>query len=552
MGSDLVMGTPQASALQSAIQKELVAKGYSDESDLVMAEYITIMLINSKTAEQITAELVDLVGPEYDTSFTSWLFDEVANVSGSSAGEAAEVKSSPQDVQPSASNQASSEPVGAPSPGQKRKADARSPSPASKARRTTDLPDRPRAMRDGPSNNEPQPVRSLLDRVEPRDSRRHGGFDPVQAQIDSVTRGGHHGGRMMGGRGGGLGMNGHHHQQQQQQQMMMNQMMGGVNPMMFQEIMANQVALMSQMAANMGMIQGGGPPMMGPGGPGFGFPNGHGQGPQVNGRGRGRGGRGGSMGDRPPIGGPQQQGPSQSQQSPQQQPPQQSQPIVSPQPRPPQPTAPLNIPTRPQSPTLCKFGIKCTNASCRYSHPSAEGGLVLSSEYCEKGLECKDADCTKGHPSPAAVNGEVLDKQLSGKLANPLTSGIPVQAPAQQRPGAPTGGIPCKFGAACTRPGCAFIHPQKSGKPCRFGINCTRADCTFDHPPGRVLPGSAPQKSAHKSMTFRANAPASTMQSGPVSKKFGPGGVPVSTHGPKSESENVGDEEDVEAALAGA
>ncbi|KAG8765826.1 hypothetical protein FRC12_007259 [Ceratobasidium sp. 428] len=59
MGSDLVMGTPEAGALQSAIQKELVAKGYSDESDLVMAEYITIMLINSKTAEQITAELID-------------------------------------------------------------------------------------------------------------------------------------------------------------------------------------------------------------------------------------------------------------------------------------------------------------------------------------------------------------------------------------------------------------------------------------------------------------------------------------------------------------
>ncbi|KAJ1306178.1 hypothetical protein OPQ81_010887 [Rhizoctonia solani] len=533
MGSDLVMGTPQAVELQAAIQKELVAKGYSDESDLVMAEYITIMLINSKTADQITNELIDLVGPEYDTSFTSWLFDKVAKISGSGAGEASEGKPSGQDGQSSTPNQASSEPVGAPSPGQKRRADGRSPSPASKSRRTTDLPDRPRAMRDGPSNNEPQPVRSLLDRVEPRESRGRGGFDHVQAQIESVTRGGHHGGRMMGGRGGGMGMNGHH--QQQQQQMMMNQMMGGVNPMMFQEIMANQMALMSQMAAGMGMLQGA-PPMMGPGGPGFGFPNGHGQGLHMNGRGRGRGGRGGNMGDRPQIGGPQQQGPSQSQSS-QQQPPQQTQPIASPQPRPPQPTVPLNVPTRPQSPTLCKFGIKCTNAACRYSHPSAEGGLVLSSEYCEKGLECKDSDCTKGHPSPAAING------------------VPAQAPAPHpRPSAPAGGIPCKFGAACTRPGCTFVHPQKSGKPCRFGINCTRVDCTFDHPPGRVLPGSAPQKSAHKSMTFRANASAPAMQSGPVSKKFGPGGVQVAnTDGTKkTEDENGGDEDDVEAALAGA
>lgn len=300
-----------------------------------------------------------------------------------------------------ASNPTSGDTPGAPSPSYKRRADARSPSPASKARRITELPDRPRAMREGSSNNEPQPVRSLLDRVEP--PRRHGGFDHVQAQIDSVTRG-PHGSRMMG-RGGGMGVNGHHHQQQQQQQMMMNQMMGGVNPMMFQEIMANQVALMSQMAANMGMLQGA-PQMMGPGGPGFGFPNGHGQGPGTSGRGRGgaRGGRGGNMGDRPPTGSHQHQPQPQSQQ-PQQ--PQQTPQIAAPQPRPhAPPAASLQVPTRPQSPTLCKFGINCTNAACRYSHPSAEGGLVLSSEYCEKGLECKDADCTKGHPSPAAVNGE--------------------------------------------------------------------------------------------------------------------------------------------------
>ncbi|KAG9077338.1 hypothetical protein FS749_010786 [Ceratobasidium sp. UAMH 11750] len=534
MGSDLVMGTPEAGALQSAIQKELVAKGYSDEADLVMAEYITIMLINSKTADQITAELIDLVGPEYDTSFTSWLFDEVAKISGPS-GTSSDSNPPAQSDAPTRSasgnprilSQALNEATSTASPPPKRRADGRSPSPASKARRTTDLPDRPRAMRDGPSNNEPQPVRSLLDRVDP--PRRHGGFDPVQAQIDAVTRG-PQGGRVMGR--GGMGMNGHHHQQQQQQ-MMMNPMMGGVNPLMFQEMMANQMAIMSQMAANLGMMQGA-PQMMGPGGPGFGFPNGHGQGPNMNGRGRGgnRGGRGGNMGDRPPAGPPPQQ-PSPQPQTPQ---------LAAPQARPPPPAASLNVPTRPQSPTLCKFGIKCTNAGCRYSHPSAEGGLVLSSEYCEKGLECKDADCSKGHPSPAAVNG----------------APAPTRAPPAARPAAPAAGIPCKFGLGCTRPGCTFVHPQKSSKPCRFGINCTRADCSFDHPPTRVLPGSAPlsQKAPHKSMTFRAPAPSPAMQSGPVSKKFGPGGVDASKTNTNGEaklgSDNGGDEDDVEAALAAA
>lgn len=64
-------------------------------------------------------------------------------------------------------------------------------------------------------------------------------------------------------------------------------------------------------------------------------------------------------------------------------------------------------PERPQSPSLCKFGLKCTNALCRYSHPSPvatpESGMVLSKEFCENGVKCSDKDCIKGHVSPAAV-----------------------------------------------------------------------------------------------------------------------------------------------------
>jgi hypothetical protein len=65
-------------------------------------------------------------------------------------------------------------------------------------------------------------------------------------------------------------------------------------------------------------------------------------------------------------------------------------------------------PERPQSPTLCKFASKCTNAYCRYSHPSpvatAESGVVLSDEPCEKGRNCTDKDCIKAHVSPAVLN----------------------------------------------------------------------------------------------------------------------------------------------------
>jgi hypothetical protein len=68
----------------------------------------------------------------------------------------------------------------------------------------------------------------------------------------------------------------------------------------------------------------------------------------------------------------------------------------------------FSVPERPLSPTLCKFGLKCTNAHCRYSHPSpvatVESGIVLSNDPCEKGKDCKDKDCLKAHVSPAALN----------------------------------------------------------------------------------------------------------------------------------------------------
>lgn len=53
---------------------------------------------------------------------------------------------------------------------------------------------------------------------------------------------------------------------------------------------------------------------------------------------------------------------------------------------------------------------------------------------------------------------------------------------------------PCKFGAACTRPNCVFVHPwDVRGDPaaqvnCRYGAACTRADCHFKHPAHRPAP----------------------------------------------------------------
>ena len=228
--------------------------------------------------------------------------------------------------------------------------------------------------------------------------------------------------------------------------------MGMDNPLLLQEMMMSHMALMAQMASSMGLL--GVPPgAQFPGGPGFpmqgGMPgdvgmypgggmnngfSGSSQSPMRGMNGGGRGGRGGGRG----RGGQPSPGPKMTPT------PEDSTPaataaqasILAPTPTlaTPSAVAPNTNPAatvagaasaipsrsgyvppeRPQSPTLCKFGLKCTNALCRFSHPSpvatAESGIVLSNEACEKGKDCKDKDCIKAHVSPAVLTapGNIL------------------------------------------------------------------------------------------------------------------------------------------------
>ncbi|TFK23172.1 hypothetical protein FA15DRAFT_670781 [Coprinopsis marcescibilis] len=537
MPFELTIGTERAAVFQQAIQDELVNRGYSTEPDSVMAEYITIMVINNKTAAQITTELEDLISSDIDSSFISWLFEEAAK--GASGPEVApapvaepEVDSNagPSKEVPPHSGESSSRRQPArngvyqqtisqvlPSPSnsaQKRSASARSPSPShpNKSRRM-DLPTGPRAMqKDGSSA-----PKSLLDRMGP--NRTNGNpRDEVQRRIDSVTAGAPDPGMMIPPGFPALppGMD-------------MNMAANMVNPLMLQDMMMSQMAMMAQMATmlnqNGGQYNQPGFPMQNgmPGDMGMmhnnGFP---GQGPpgginnRGRGTGRGRGGPGRGQGNAPmqPINHIQDRPDAPV--------------IVAPTPVSPTPptsspvttevvtaTGTYALPERPQSPTLCKFGTKCTNSQCRYSHPSpvatAESGIVLSNEPCEKGKDCQDKDCTQAHVSPA-----VLNPNAESTIPNPT-------APSP-RP-APTPGVPCRFGLACTRPGCSFTHPPR--QPCRFGTACTRSNCTFQHPPGRVLPstfhrglstsggmakistpetGSMAGSSHHRSVTFNNTA----------------------------------------------
>ncbi|KAF9012508.1 hypothetical protein BDQ17DRAFT_1344035 [Cyathus striatus] len=527
----LTIGTERSAALQQSIQDELTRRGFTQEPDQVMAEYITIMIINNKTAAQITSELEDLIGTEYDPSFTDWLFDEAAKsapgtevtTQPQAAAESTSEAGPSRDAPPHLPNDSARKPPNAPRNGiyqqaisqalpstnsaQKRSASARSPSPShpNKSRRT-DVPTGPRAMlRDGSSNAVPHPnSRSLLDRVGPM---RNGNpnfqrNDDIQARIDNIVNNSPDPNMMMAA-AGFPGMPG----------MDINAMAAAnmANPLLLQEMMMNQMALMAQMASSMGIIN----PNTGQFGPGLpmqGMPGDmgmmqagmmQGQTNAVRGRGGIRGGRGVGRGRGGATGHSLSSNTSKPAES---TPPAEVTPsvpvtVAAPTPVshaavPAQSAAALAsggstvqrtlyvLPERPQSPTLCKFGLKCTNAHCRYSHPSPvatpESGVVLSNDPCEKGKDCKDKDCIKAHVSPAVLQPHAAEQPA------------PTPQPPVPHSSHHSSSIPCRFGAACTRPGCTFSHPprhnQQSATPCRFGAACTRATCQFQHPEGRVLP----------------------------------------------------------------
>lgn len=77
------MQTPAAKKLEAEVQRKLAEYSYSTADDVVMAEYVVVMLANAKTPDQITAELSELIGEDmYDPGFTTWLFEEVARQYG--------------------------------------------------------------------------------------------------------------------------------------------------------------------------------------------------------------------------------------------------------------------------------------------------------------------------------------------------------------------------------------------------------------------------------------------------------------------------------------
>lgn len=402
--------------------------------------------IGSRCVVQLTAVFYSLLTYVPERGFIDWLFTEAAK--GAPESELGpQSQTQPTDSQPSLPavsvregpsdtrrnpptgprgnaplyQQAISQALPNQSPtAQKRTASARSPSPSgqtpNKSRRT-DLPSGPRAMRDARQGGPPGP-RSLLERVGPRTAGN--GFPRPDNMQNNMPGPGDMGipNAMVAGfvpPGMTPGMNGIDLNAMAAAQM-------APNPLILQEMMMNQMAMMAQMATSMGMMnpgQFGGYPMQ----PGaqevgmYGGPGGYDGPPVGGGPNRGRGAGKGAYAGRDRDGAPSHLYTSES--LPSEEKPAPTHLIEGPgsnaitnaasTPTPPQPTRPaFAVPERPQSPTLCKFSLKCTNPHCRWSHPSPvatpESGMVLSNEACEQGKDCKDKDCIKGHISPAATN----------------------------------------------------------------------------------------------------------------------------------------------------
>ncbi|CED83875.1 Nuclear polyadenylated RNA binding protein [Phaffia rhodozyma] len=545
----VTMGTSHAQELQDSIQAELAKFEYAPDDDPVMAEYITVMLANSKTQDQITAELMDLIGDQYDESFTTWLFARATNQL-LAPSTTTNVEPSPAPVEAPAPVPVAKDTVIAPSEvarddpphsrrpptgpanglfaralsssalnpvqpapvvGQKRPAPSQGSEPSSKRRVSGGVsdstpPSGPRKLAAGDAS------KNLLERLggkEANDARQR--QDSVQQKIDSITRAGGVAASAPKPLGGQVQQIPLHLQQQQQHmglgmqggfnpgmmnnmmmdpQAFMGNMMGGGMGMGLQEMMMVQMAQMQAMQQQMQQLaasqQSG---------------NNNNRNNRNNANNNNNSNNNNNNNPRRTNGaaGPASQA---------------IVPVIAKE------AAPL--PTKPTETDLCKFALGCTNAACTYSHPSPaatpQTQLVLSTEACEAGKNCKDQECVKSHVSPAQLGADhtgptqVLCKfqnctNPSCQFLHVDAAGQPTAPPALANPalaekpkekkGTGNGGIgdldgvvaaPASSATTAAAIGGLDGPLTASGKLCKFKSHCTRADCKYTHPFGRTAP----------------------------------------------------------------
>ncbi|TDZ12901.1 Nuclear polyadenylated RNA-binding protein NAB2 [Colletotrichum spinosum] len=425
MTVQVVLNTPLADALSSAIQPKLVEAGWASGSDAQLAEFIILMLVNGRSQEQIANELAtDLLGLAPDDpaamDFAGWLFQQAeqldAQLNGTQQPEGGEAMAD-------ASNQY---------PGS---VDMDTDMGANEGNELN-APTGPRSMRNGPNPRGGREKRMLghmskaMDRTPDSILHRTRGNDRINSHArgpPSGPRGGMaRGGRQMNNRGVNLqaglnamaGMNGQHGGVPPG----MNGMNGGwgmpgqqPNQMDLMAMMEQQAAMMSQlqqqlMNQNGGHGRRGGKSLFDRTQRGNNFRNRQ-QHPRDNADpSRAEGGEG----EHVEMGQTKREAPNPDE-------------------------------------TVCKFNLHCTNRECKFVHqsPAAPPGTTVDfSDVCSFGAACKNRKCVGRHPSPAA------------RLAH-------------------QGEQDCKFFPNCTNPRCPFRHPDMP--LCRNGAGCTTAGCKFTH-----------------------------------------------------------------------
>lgn len=471
MAAAVDAGSDHAQQLQNAIQPKLMENGWvTDENDMTLAEYVTMMIVNGKDAQGVQAELgTDLLAIGDDNpdvmEFTKWLFDQLRAITQPQQQSQSQPQPQQQQQIPqnngTSDNAAQQTPAAAqdatmedtPATGDAVYVQSTNSSPTTH-QLTLNSPTGPRSMRNGSGAARGRGGRMLnqlnrnLDRTElPHNLSRIKGAAGAQgggrinshSARDAAPRGPKNNNsniargvsRMMNGRGGAqnsmpmMGGNaapGPPADQQTQLQFM--QMM---------EMQANLFQQMLQASQN-----------------GFGnAPRGGGRGGRgsrqlARGGGAGGGGRGGSgqthttlhavdgkMPDGALPSGPIANGNGDGMEL----------------------DGDDHTGRGGLFSTACRFDTACTNPSCGFAHRGPRTNMetvpmVDMTATCSYGAKCTNNTCTARHPSPAAVKA----------------GGIPV---------------PCKFYPNCQNANCPFTHPNS--RPCKNGGDCTTPGCTFGH-----------------------------------------------------------------------
>ncbi|KAK5663349.1 hypothetical protein OQA88_3777 [Cercophora sp. LCS_1] len=447
MSAELVVGTPVADALNTAIQNKIADLGWAGGSTegAAMSEYFVLMIANGKTADEIAGEISGELlglGPEDQTAkdFAHWVMEEFQRLS-SSGGSASSAPATSQDEMMDG--------------GYEDGADSAMDTGFSNE---IHAPTGPKAMRAGPGGMRGARDKRMVGQINRHMDRSHDSVLHRTRGQSGINRGPPTGPRMGAGRqprstnsrtasvaagiagmgGMPVGMNGMNGMGP------MNGMGGGFIQPEILAMMEHQNRMLQQMQQQLMMQQN----------------NGHGQGHHGKfDRGRGNGFRRGG-------GHHQNNGHNAHAQATQNDPNAQPGEDV-------EMSQGKREPLNPDE-TICKFNLRCANKDCKFAHqsPAAPPGTTIDvKDVCSFGAACKNRKCVGRHPSPATkmAHQSEMDCKFFPNCANPH---CPFRHPSMP---------PCRNGGECQVPNCKFTHVKT---PCKFNP-CTNRTCPFTHEEGQ-------------------------------------------------------------------